>query len=140
MGVRFDPMTIEDYDELLALWQATEGMGLTESDSRHGTEAFLKRNPGMSFVAREGGRIVGTIMCGHDGRRGYLTHLAVAKDHRRCGIGKQLVAHCVAALEREGIIGCNLFILNSNVEGRRFWESQGWTAPDYWGVMNRRFR
>jgi ribosomal protein S18 acetylase RimI-like enzyme len=139
MRVRIDPMVSEDYDEVLSLWKATEGIELTESDSRQGVDTFLKRNPGMSFVARDGVRLVGAILCGHDGRRGYLNHLAVENTRRRQGIGKDLVKHCVSALKRQGIIGCNLFILDANTAGRRFWESQGWTSPEDWGVMNRRF-
>jgi len=140
MPVRIEPMVIADYDEVLSLWKAIEGLELTPSDSREGVARMLTRNPGLSFVARDGGCVVGAILCGHDGRRGHLNHLAVAESHRKQGIGKQLVVHCVDALKREGIIGCTLFILNANESGRRFWESLGWTAPGTWGVMSRRFQ
>ena len=138
MGVNFIPMTMKHYEEAYALWERTEGVALTVTDSREGTKRYLARNRGMSFVALEGGRVVGTILSGHDGRRGYVTHLAVDAGHRKRGIGRALVERAVEALRRENIIGCNLFIFNSNVEGRTFWESQGWTLPDTWSVMNRK--
>lgn len=139
MSVDIEPMVIEDYDEVLALWKSAETIGLSPSDSREGLERYLDRNPGISQVAREDGGIVGAILCGNDGRRGYLTHLVVVSPCRRRRIGRALVDRCVALLQREGIIGCNLFILKSNTAGRQFWESIGWTWPDYWGVMGRRF-
>lgn len=138
-GVRIAPMRLEDYDEVLSLWRSAEGAGVdvSESDSREGIARYLARNPGLSVVARDGGRIVGTILCGHDGRRGYLNKLVVAASHRRRGIGTVLVAHCLAALKREGIPRCNLFVYDANAAARRFWESLGWVRPDTWGVMHR---
>ena len=133
-------MTDADYPQVVALWRQTEGIGLSESDSPTAVSAYLQRNPGMSGIAvLPSGQIVGAVLCGHDGRRGYLTHLAVAESHRRQGIGRALVEHAVAALQREGIIGCNLFVWNANQTARQFWESMGWQAPNDWGVMNRRF-
>lgn len=138
MSVEITPMTMAHYDEAYDLWRRTEHMGLSASDSREGTARYLERNPGMCFVALAAGKVVGTILCGFDGRRGYITHLAVDTGQRGQGIGKALVARAVDALVREGIIGCNLFVLSDNTEGRRFWESLGWAWPDTWGVMNRK--
>ena len=76
-------LRIADYEAVLRLWQDTEGVGLNESDDRCHVRIYLRRNPGMSFVAQHGGEIVGAVLCGHDGRRGYLHHLAVAKAHRK---------------------------------------------------------
>jgi len=132
------PMSIEHYGEAYDLWRRTEGIGLSATDSREATARYLERNPGLCFVALAGGHVVGTVMCGFDGRRGYLTHLAVDKAHRRKGFGRALVERAVDAMVSQGIIACNLFVLNENVEGRKFWESMGWIAPDYWGVMNRK--
>jgi putative acetyltransferase len=87
-------MTIAEYDEVLALWQATEIMGLSEADSREGVAAYLQRNDGLSLLARHSGRLVGAVLCDHDGRRAYLHHLAVARDFRHRGIGRALVAIC----------------------------------------------
>jgi len=119
-------MTLADYEDVLRLWQNSEGVGLSESDSRTEIASFLKRNRGMSFVARAGNEMVGAVLCGHDGRRGCLYHLAVASSHRRNGLGSALVARCVAELERCGILKCNVFFYRRNANGERFWLKQGW--------------
>jgi len=124
------PMVIDDYDEVLALWQRTEGMGLDleDADSREGFTLYLRRNPGMCFTARVDGQLAGTALCGHDGRRGYLTHLAVAPEFRRRGIGSALIDRCLAMLRAEGIARCNIFVFADNETGRCFWERRGWMA------------
>src|SRR6185437_14982898 len=95
-------MTLADYDEVLELWQRSEGVGLSESDTRTEIGKFLNRNRGMSFVALEGRSLVGAILCGHDGRRACLYHLAVAPLHRRNGLGTKLVHRCLAELKKAG--------------------------------------
>ena len=119
-------MSIADFDDVLRLWKATEGMGLTDSDSRERTAQYLERNPGLSLVARHGQEIVATILCGHDGRRGYLYHLAVAPPHRRKGLGRQLVRLCLARLEELGILKCNAYVFADNADGEAFWLRHGW--------------
>src|SRR5215471_3680247 len=109
MRHKIELMSLDDYDEVIALWQSAEGVGLGESDTRDAIAAYLKRNPGMSFVARHEGELAGAVLCGHDGRRGYLHHLAVAPPHRRNGLGRKLVAKCLAELKRRGILKCNIF-------------------------------
>jgi ribosomal protein S18 acetylase RimI-like enzyme len=123
---RIEAMSIADFDAVLRLWQDTEGMGLTDSDSREQTAQYLERNPGLSLVARQEKEIVATILCGHDGRRGYLYHLAVARAHRRNGLGKKLVRLCLARLEELGILRCNAYIFADNADGESFWLRQGW--------------
>ena len=118
---------IEDFDAVIVLWRRTEGVGLNESDARPAIAAYLRRNPGLSFVAEEEGRIVGAVLCGHDGRRGYLHHLAVSKRHRGHGIGRQLVCACLAKLRKAGIPKCNIFIFADNAAGMRFWKRTGWS-------------
>jgi putative acetyltransferase len=118
---------IEDFDAVIALWQRTEGVGLNESDTRRAITAFLRRNPRLSFVAEQGGRIIGAVLCGHDGRRGYLHHLAVSKRHRRRGIGRRLVNACLAKLRKAGIQKCNIFIFANNAAGMKFWAHTGWS-------------
>ena len=131
MRHQIEPMSIDDYDEVFALWQSAEGVGLGESDTRRAMAGYLKRNPGMSFVARCAGELAGAVLCGDDGRRGYLHHLAVAPRHRRNGLGRKLVARCPAALRRRGILKCNIFLYADNVTGKRFWKKNGWTKrPD----------
>ena len=124
-------MTIADYDAVLRLWQDTEGVGLNESDARENTASFLARNPGLSRVAALGTEMVGAVLCGHDGRRGYLHHLAVAQPHRRQGLGRRLVDACLADLKRHGILKCNIFLFADNAAGEAFWIHHGWSRrPD----------
>jgi len=125
------PMSMNDYDDVLALWQNTDGVGLNESDTRGAIAAYLKRNPGMSFVARDGKRLIAAVLCGHDGCRGYLHHLAVLPAYRRNGLGSKLVEKCLAKLKRLRIVKCNIFLYNDNADGERFWGSGGWKKrPD----------
>jgi putative acetyltransferase len=122
----------EDWAEVHGLWQSCEGIGLSDSDSRAAIGAYLSRNPGMSAVAREpDGRLVGAVLCGDDGRRGYLHHLAVSPDARRRGIGALLLARCFERLEARGIPKCNIFLFGDNLAGREFWLHAGWNPrPD----------
>ncbi len=114
---------------MVALWESTPGVGLDpESDSLAGLRRYLTRNAGMSFVACIGGRIVGAVLSGHDGRRGYLHHLAVDASCRRLGIGSALVRHCLAVLARAGISKCSIFVMRRNRAGRAFWTRMGWNS------------
>ena len=119
--------TIDDYDHAINLWQGTENIGLSSADSRVATARFLERNPGLSKVAWVGGKPVGTLLCGHDGRRGYLYHLCVDHAFRRQGAGRKLVDACLEGLRGEGIQKCHLFIFGKNELGRRFWNGTGWS-------------
>ena len=102
MNTKIAEMTKADYGQVFALWQQAEGLGLhlDECDSSEGVAKYLIRNPGLCFVARDGENLIGDVLCGHDGRRGYLNHLAVAAAYRRRGIGKVLIDRCMAAPER----------------------------------------
>jgi N-acetylglutamate synthase len=130
--VEIAEMTIEDYDEVAVLWRTTEGVGLDEdSDSREGIAACLARNPGLSHVARCEGRMVGAVLCGHDGRRGYLHHLVVVPLHRHKGIGRAIVEACSTKLASIGIRKCNIVVFADNEPGVRFWTQIGWKhRPD----------
>jgi putative acetyltransferase len=119
-------MSIADYEAVLRLWRETEGVGLNESDTRDRVAAFLARNPGLSRVALRGDSIVGAVLCGHDGRRGYLHHLAVAQSQRKLGLGKALVEACLADLARRDISKCNIFLFADNADGEAFWKHNGW--------------
>ena len=127
MSTQIREMSIADYETMYALWQNTEGIGLSDADSKEGIKRFLERNPGLSFVACDGDEIVGAALCGHDGRRGYIHHLAVAKSHRKQGIGKSLVGRCMFALMQIGIAKCHLFVFDDNQEAIKFWNKVGWT-------------
>jgi putative acetyltransferase len=124
--LRFDPMTKDDYDQVLAVWLSTEG--LSHIESRADFERFIDRNPSLSVVAREtkDDQIIGAVWCGHDGRRGYLYHVAVAAGFRRKGIGKRMVTQCLKNLEKLGIVRCTLFIFVTNEAAEKFWKAIGW--------------
>jgi len=120
-------LNMEDYDAVLTLWKHTEGVGLNESDSRENVASYLQRNPGLSFVAQtDAGEIIGAVLGGHDGRRGYLHHLAVAREWRGQGLGRALVEACLTGLKREGITRCNIFVYAANEAGQAFWKHFGW--------------
>ena len=121
-------MTIEDYDEVYALWTKIRGFGLRSvDDSREGIARFLKRNPTTSVVAVEDGKVVGSILCGHDGRRGCLYHVCVDEDYRRRGIGKSMVVKAMEELEIEQINKVCLIAFTKNDVGNAFWNTIGWT-------------
>lgn len=127
MKVELREMTTNDYGAVYALWKDSEGLKLnSEDDSLESIKRFLQRNPDLSFVAIDKGQIVGAALCGSDGRHGYIHNLAVARSHRRQGIGKSLVGRCMFALMRLGIHRCHLFVLDNNQAGLDFWKSLGW--------------
>ena len=124
-------MTISDYDGVYDLWIHTPGMGLNSTDdSREGIEKYLNRNPATSFVAESDGAIVGVIMAGHDGRRGYIHHTAVLPEYRNRGIAKKLVDRAMEALDKEGINKVALVAFEKNASGNGFWENIGFTERD----------
>lgn len=130
------PFQMDYYDAVITLWQRCEGIGLSSADSRESIQFYLARNPGMSFVALHSTEVMGAILCGHDGRRGYIHHLAVDPMQRRKGIGRSLVEHCVQALQAVGIQKCHLFIFHANDDGRAFWEGIGWVGRQDIRVMS----
>ena len=121
-------MTIEDYDGVYALWMTIHGFAIRSiDDSREGVERFLRRNPTTSVVAVEDGKIVGSILCGHDGRRGCLYHVCVHQDYRMRGIGKAMVVYAMNALKEEQISKVSLIAFTKNDIGNVFWNQIGWT-------------
>lgn len=125
MTLEIREFVLGDYAGALQLWQATPGVGLSEADSRDNIALFLSRNPGSSFVALDGTEIVGTILGGHDGRRGLIHHLTVAPTQRRQGLGQHLVRLTLGALKQAGIQKCHLVMFQSNAEARAFWTRIG---------------
>lgn len=131
-------MRAGDYDGLYALWTACKGMGLNSvDDSRDGIARYLRRNPSTCFVAVEEERIIGCIMAGHDGRRGFIYHTAVHPDWRRQGIGHGLVEAALAALQGEGISKAALVVFERNDTGNAFWEKEGFIRRDDLAYRNR---
>lgn len=125
-------MQTDDYDSVYNLWLSCPGMGLNNlDDSREGIERYLARNPETCFVAVENDCIVGAILTGHDGRRGYISHTVVSPEFQRQGIGKQLVKAALSALKEQGINKVNLVVFSHNESGNAFWEAMGFTErPD----------
>jgi ribosomal protein S18 acetylase RimI-like enzyme len=128
MTIEIRPFVASDYDAVVTLWRRADGVVLRAADDRAPLLAYLDRNAGLSFVAEKNGRIVGAVLCGTDGRRGYLQHLAVVDTHRRHGVGRQLAEHCVDALARQGIDKCHLMVLVTNAAAKAFWTRIGWIA------------
>lgn len=131
-------MSIEDYPQLFALWENTPNMGLRSlDDSKEGIALFLNRNPRTSFIAIEDHKIVGAILCGNDGRRGYIYHTVVLPQYRRRGIASSLVEAAVNALKNEGITRVCLNIMESNEQGKSFWTGMGWEKKDFLGFYSK---
>ena len=124
-------MKIEDYDQIYTLWSKIKGFGIRSiDDSREGIERFLKRNPTTSVVAEEDGKIVGAILCGHDGRRGCFYHVCVDEEYRMRGIGKSMVVFAMEALKEEKINKVSLIAFTKNDIGNTFWKEIGWTKRE----------
>ena len=117
---------IADYEAALAFWNEVEGVEICEGDSREELLEYLARNPGLSRVAEENGTLVGAVLCGHDGRRGWIYHLAVLPAYRGRGIGKLLLDDCVRGLERAGIKRALILVYRDNPLGQKFWLRNGW--------------
>ncbi len=124
--MEFRCMQITDYDAVVRLWRGCEGLLLRDADCESGIGRYLQRNPGLSFVAEAGNEIVGTIMAGHDGKRGYIQHLAVAVPLRGQGVGSRLLDKCLDALKAQGIEKTHVHVLKNNLGGRRYWLDRGW--------------
>ena len=137
MEIQYRLMTIDYYEQAYALWLQC-GNGLNDKDdSREGIDKYLKRNPSTSFVAVCDEKVVGVLLCGHDGRRGIIQHACVSPDHRRFGIGKRLVELGLDALKKEGITKVLLVAFKKNTGGNAFWESQGFTLREDLNYRNK---
>ncbi|MFT8351262.1 GNAT family N-acetyltransferase [Clostridium saccharoperbutylacetonicum] len=119
-------MIIDDYQAVYWLWNNTPGMGMRNvDDSKEGIEKYIKRNTETCFVAEVENKIVGVILSGHDGRRGYIYHTAVSNTARKQGIGTKLVNTAIEALKEQGINKVALVAFETNELGNSFWKSQG---------------
>ena len=127
--MKIELMKIDDYEQVWNLWINIKGMGLNNlDDSKEGIERFLKRNPTTCFVARDNDKIIGVIMAGHDGRRGFIYHTAVLEEKRKQGIAGKLLASAMKALQTEGIKKVALVVFEKNELGNSFWEKEGFTV------------
>jgi len=130
-------MRVGDHRSILRVWRKSEGMCLGVDDEAAGFALYLRRNPGLCFVALAGKEIIGTVLCGHDGRRAILGHLAVVPTRRGTGLGRALVERCLASLAAQGVRKCNVFVMKGNPAGLRFWEHLGYGKldDDYWTLQ-----
>lgn len=121
-------MTIADYEQVRSLWDSIKGFGIRSmDDSKEGIIRFIRRNPSTSMVAIDGGRVIGAILCGHDGRRGCMYHVCVSEPYRKQGIGHRMALSAMEALKSEGINKVSLIAFKSNEAGNHFWRKVGWT-------------
>lgn len=120
----------DDYDVAAELWRGVEGIEIAEGDAKDEVAHFLRRNPGLSRVALVGSTIVGVALCGHDGRRGHIYHLAIDPSYRERGIGKRLVEECLEQLQRAGLTRAIVMVAADNPRGREFWRRCGWEEID----------
>ncbi|MEY2561671.1 MAG: N-acetylglutamate synthase [Verrucomicrobiota bacterium] len=127
-SVSIREFVIADYDCAVALWISIDGVEICEGDSRAEISGYLKRNPGLSRVAEANGEIVGAALCGHDGRRGWIYHLAVAKQYRGKGVGKLLLDDCVRGLREIGLKRAIILVAGDNPVGHAFWLRNGWES------------
>lgn len=123
-------LTLDRYDEVLALMRRTPGISVRDADSPEATARYLARNPGLSFIVEADGRVVGCALCGHDGRRGYLQHVVVEPEYRRRGIAQALVARCLDGLAQIGIAKVHLDVLVTNASAHAYWSKRGWQRRD----------
>ena len=130
LGVTTRAFVMSDYDDAIALWAVVEGVEICEGDSREEIAEYLRRNPGLSHVAAVDDQIVGVALCGHDGRRGWIYHLAVAPTYRRKQVGKLLLDACVNGLRAAGLKRAIILVAGDNPGGHEFWLRNGWENID----------
>jgi putative acetyltransferase len=137
MKMQLSEMKIEHYEAVIMLWKTTEGIGLSSADSREAIASYLARNPGLSLVALDDERVAGALLCGHDGRRGFIHHLAVAENYRRQDLGREMVERALVQLRLEGIEKCHLFVFDENHGAISFWKQVGFTQRPELSTMSR---
>jgi len=119
-------MEITDFESVVALWKSSPGIGLSSADKKESIKSFLEKNRNTCFVANYGEEMIGTVLCGNDGRRGYMYHLAVKESFKNRGVGKELVNLCLESLEKEGIEKCHIFVYTTNENAIHFYEKTKW--------------
>ena len=127
--MRITELTLDRYDEVLALMERNPVVSIREADSKESVARCLDRNPGLSFIA-EDGNVIGCAMCGHDGRRGYLQHVIVEESHRERGIAQALVTRCLDRLEVLGIMKSHIDVFVTNDLANEYWKKRGWQLRD----------
>ena len=123
-------MNISDYPLLIKIWKNTPGLGLSSSDDKNKIRLFLNKNRKTCFVAFENNKIIGTVLCGNDGRRGYIYHLVVKDEYRNKGIATKLVDYCLKGLRKNKIDKCHLFVYKTNIEAIDYYIRKKWLQRD----------
>ena len=118
--------SIDDYNAALDLWQRVEGLEIAEGDDKESVAQFIVQNPGLSRVALDGPAVVGVVLCGNDGRRGHIYHLAVDPAYRGSGLGRRLVKECLERLRAVGVVRAIILVADNNFGGTEFWKRAGW--------------
>lgn len=136
MKIDYKTFKIKHYEKVLEFWKNMKGLGISEADNRENIKRYLKKNKNSSFVALDGNKVIGTILAGHDGRRGYIHHTAVDEDYRKSGIAKNLTVLALNKLKAEGIVKCHLFVFKTNKNAKNFWKYTGWTERTDLDVMS----
>jgi ribosomal protein S18 acetylase RimI-like enzyme len=137
MEIQTREFRIEDYNPAVELWNRVEGLDVAEGDDRETVRRFLERNPSLSRIAADGAKIVGAVLCGHDGRRGYIYHLAIDPEYHGRGLGRRLIDECLAGLKRAGLERANILVAKDNPRGLEFWRRCGWEDLDGAAAMGR---
>ena len=137
MEIQTREFRIEDYDAAVELWNRVEGLDVAEGDDRETIGRFLQRNPGLSRIVTDGAKLIGAVLCGHDGRRGYVYHLAVDPEYHGRRIGRRLIEECLAGLQRAGLERANILVAKDNPRGLEFWRRGGWEDLDGAAPMGR---
>ena len=137
MAVEIRIMQKNDYEGAITLWRSLPGLGLSGADKEDQIHRFLEMNPDRCFVAVDQDAIIGTVLGGNDGRRGYIYHLAVDTAYQRSGLGRELVKRCLSALKNTGLQKCHIFVIAENEEGKKFWDRIGWVRRDDILVMSK---
>jgi len=134
--ISIDVMTVADIPAALAVWAGQPGITLREADTPEMLTKYLVRNPGCSFVMRDGAKVIGAALAGHDGRRGFLHHVLIAEGYRRQGLGRRLVETCLDALEKQGVVKTHIYVNQDNEDGKVFWRKLGWGERPFLALMS----
>ena len=136
--MRFRPFEIKDHDQVYRIWEEANGVSPNQTDDGiEGIARYLERNPGTSFVAEQDGKIVGAILAGHDGRRGFIHHAAVLEEYQRKGVGRRLADLAMDALREKGIRKVALLVFRDNGDAAQFWQEMGFELRSDLDYRNR---
>ena len=131
-NIKIEHLTFSDYEKVFSFWNSCDGLNMHHdySETPEGFSYFLDRNPGFCFLARDGEKIIGAVLGSHDGRRGFINHMAVSNEYRNKGIGRILVHNVIESLKSIGIKKILIFVLKSSPDAQAFWKHMGFSKED----------